>query len=764
MGFAVFRNNWDDTVGVIFSAPFESRPVLVLRHLIPNFHQIKPDLHPLDSTDLTGPHLYPGSADDDRQRGIPQNHAVYERTTGDMMSERGILTADLVFIHDTEEAGASRSGHEMTSPMYHVTPASPQSENTSKHEAAGTTSMETTVNKHGGISQRRCHASSGHAEVSSGYLAHRTPDSLRRPLADVLSNSSKESLLSEDSDQEKSWSTMRGSAIASPASFSRTVSPCSSVRSGAFTPSIIQIKKHFLAPGSSLLHIPQTCFSSCESLSSSVCPQSPPPAPRHRPPLTRLSLLTAILRKGRLPILSPALQRPYTPCWPMNPVTLSFCNACSAASSVASIPLEFSSRFSSSASIDSQNYNQNRAITSPILNEHSRACPQIKRIPETVCSSTPTWERVRSPPPPPVRTTVRPLAPQFCSKIKSVFTPKREETAGFSDTLQSNSPELKRSNLYVKGREDNSLKSPVSKSPKAIRDQEPLKCTRQPKSSLSKLQWLSQQLRSPSACSTQPSPSPAVRTETLSPLPHTTQRCTGSERNYTPSHSFHKTLSPSSCTPVVSSGWPTPINSPTPSPAPPIRDYTPSPSLSLRSTPSPRPGSGISDCGDREGKKRKPHKIKSSYKSLAAIPTNTLLLDQQNDSSIPKSLGRETKYASLGNLLPSAGADRKTFNYNKTKPGVIRPMTAIPRLTVEDEEEFHHNPFKQYFAKTDRKKADCSTPRTGGKTDCSSALSETLKDEEDPGKWFAVRDLQITEPGDAVGQSSSHSGACGTHI
>ncbi|KAM9804192.1 uncharacterized protein mlip [Neosynchiropus ocellatus] len=677
-----------------------------------------------------------------------ENHAVYERTAGDTMSERESLTADLVFIDDTEEGGVRHSGHEIQSQMYHVTPVTRQSENTSKHEAAGTTSMETTVNKHGGNSQQRCHASSGHAEVSSGYFAHRTPDSLRRPLADVLSNSSKESLLSDDSDQ-KSWSTVRGSAVASPASFSRTVSPCSSVRSGAFTPSIIQIKKHFLAPGSSLLHIPQTCFSSCESLSSAVCPQSPPPAPRHRPPLTRLSLLTAILRKGRLPILSPTLQRPYTPCWPMNPVTLSFCNACSAASSVASIPLEFSSRFSSSASIDSQNYTQNRAITSPILNEHSRVCPQTNRIPETVCSSTPTWERVRSPPPPPVRTTVRPLAPQLCSKMKSFFTPRREETAGFSDKLQSNSPERKRGNLYAKGREDNSLKSIVSTSPKAIKDQEPLKCTRQPKSSLSKLQWLSQQLRSPSAGSTQPSPSPAVRTETLSPLPHTTQRCTGSERNYTPSHSFHKTLSPSSRTPVVSSGWPTPISSPTPSPVPPVRDYTPSPSLSLRSTPSPRPGSGISDCSDREGKKRKPHKIKSSYKSLAAIPTNTLLLDQQAiDEQVERAVSpcdmaggtdfdthaemcspaqlrlqsqelyaeideilanshAPEKSASLGNLHPSVGADRKTYDYNKTKPGVIRPMTAIPRLTVEDEEEFHHNPFKQYFAKqSDRKKVE----------------------------------------------------------
>lgn len=35
----------------------------------------------------------------------------------------------------------------------------------------------------------------------------------------------------------------------------------------------------------------------------------------------------------------------------------------------------------------------------------------------------------------------------------------------------------------------------------------------------------------------------------------------------------------------------------------------------------------------------------------------------------------------------------------QTKPGVIRPMTAIPRLTVDDEEEFHPNPFRQFDVK-----------------------------------------------------------------
>lgn len=43
----------------------------------------------------------------------------------------------------------------------------------------------------------------------------------------------------------------------------------------------------------------------------------------------------------------------------------------------------------------------------------------------------------------------------------------------------------------------------------------------------------------------------------------------------------------------------------------------------------------------------------------------------------------------------------------KTKPGVIRPMTAIPRLTLEDEDEFHPKPFRQFAGKqtrTDKKR------------------------------------------------------------
>lgn len=488
--------------------------------------------------------------------------------------------------------------------------------------------METAVYKQGGLSQQQCYDTSGLSGVSSGYYANRVSEDRVSPTnsADLFPTpaSSRESILSE-------------------ASFSRTVSPCSSVLSGIFSPAVVQIKRHFLAPGSSLL---QTPYSSCESLSSSLCPQSPPPPlPRHRPPLTRLSLLTAILRKGRLPVLSSSLQRPYTPCWPVNPVTLSFCKACSAASSVASIPLEFATRFSSSASIDSQSHvhkEVNKGVTSPPpvqpseLSRTPNFQSQVKKCSEKIQSkSEPSWEQVVSPAA--EKSSTLPRAPLFCSNFKSAPPPKRggidsPASQKLHHTSISISPELKPSNIhrFPQGHEENHLKNTIiSSPPKLINKQEfsaPQKWTPPPNPSLSKLRSLSQQLRSPPVCLSPPPPpplqpprshsrSPGVpRSDTASPLAPSqnttrTLESWGSCPTSKPAkiNTSHSLLSPSRYTPIVFPGWPSPTDTPTPtpSPAPPVKSFTPSPSVSLRSTPSPRPGSGISDYGDMEGKKRK---------------------------------------------------------------------------------------------------------------------------------------------------------------
>ncbi|XP_028324420.1 muscular LMNA-interacting protein [Gouania willdenowi] len=659
---------------------------------------------------------------------------------------------------------------------------SAQSENTTQRYA----SMVTAAGTHRDISQTQCHDTPRKNEVSLGYFSDKAKQSEERMsptnYRDLFPTpaSSSESILSECSDK------VAFPSITSPFSLSRTVSPCSSVRSGLFSPAVVPIKRHFLAPGSSLINISQTCFSSCESLSSSSCPQSPPP--RHRPPLTRLSLLTAILRKGRLPVLSSELPRPYTPCWPVNPVTLSFCNACSAASSVASIPLEFSSRFSSSTSIDSQSdvhREAHRCTTAPPLQDSSsQSKTPLKRFSDQIRpSSAPKWERAFSPPPKKSSTLARVPLPQFSSNIKSISSPKRETRNNAIPQKLSNTnidfyqtPEQISSgfhNFNKDSLQSNPRKGIPSATNRFVEPDPPApkKLIHKPNSSLSKLHSLSQRLRSSPVYPShlQPSRSCASISSAVSPLSpvQNVNRISGGSclhiKSAMHSEGLPKSHSPSpSCyTPVVFSGWLSPSNTPTPtpSPAPTVRDLTPSPLLSLPCSPSPRPGSGISDCSDGEGKKRKTHKIKSSYKSFAAIPTNTLLQDQQvideqverrhnscgrldegvdthalmcspaelrqqsdelyaaiddilatsipessrststkpvvqqNKTHRPKLLGRETKYASLCSLHPSA--ERKLMHDEKTKPGITRPMTAIPRLTLENEDEFHLDRFKQ---------------------------------------------------------------------
>lgn len=210
-------------------------------------------------------------------------------------------------------------------------------------------------NKHPDLSRLGFHNTLVGAEVSSGLFL-KSPSQREEVLSpassiDFLTSpaSSKESILSETWDKEKSWSALHMlSPNSSPDPFSRTVSPCSSIRSGAFTPSVVKIKRHALAPGSSLLQMSSTCETPCcDSRGNSPCPLSPRGG--HRPPPTQLSLLTAILRKGRLPVLSTTLQRPYSPCWPITSVSMTSCLACSAASAISSMNM---SKVKSCSSID----------------------------------------------------------------------------------------------------------------------------------------------------------------------------------------------------------------------------------------------------------------------------------------------------------------------------------------------------------------------------------------------------------------------------
>ncbi|XP_056147458.1 muscular LMNA-interacting protein [Lampris incognitus] len=715
-----------------------------------------------------------------------------ETAARDTMTDGGLFKAEVIYIKDSEEGGAGNTVRGEARPHLthlpdHVNlpPTSPASHVAHEYTAGrcngGPASMETAVDKHGGISQQQCHQISPAAEVSSGFFANRLPASENRtsPANSVdlfpTPASSRESILSEGWDKERSWCSNRASPTSS---FSQVASPCSSVRSGVFSPAVVQVKRHSLAPGFSLVHMPSSCFSSSESLSSSSCSagaRSPPP--RHRPPLTRLSLLTAILRKGRLPVLSAALQRPYSPCWPVNSVTLSSCKACSAASSVASIPFEVSSRCPTRASADDHASSHHpresyRYANAPPPVMHSRQVDS--KGPQTTITrgsyqphlnNGPRWQRVVSPPPaqslpesfaresktnvqpqvqmPPIRSPQPKLPPNlaFPKETSEPKTPQRHlhsyvkcatpESREFkpADTQMDFGGRAAENNTrftYLTKSGSPSPKPPDVKGTSVLNDKAP----RPDSSSVSRNALLSLQPESLPTCPTDPhpplksrpassvrryvdsvSPPPAPpcigRGEAMAAAGQSSPKSAGNRRPRTASRA--DCLSPSRYTPIAFPGWPSPSHSPpstpdrftlTPSPALTLYDLTPSPSLSLRSTPSPRLWGGVSDCNDREGKKRKPHKIKSSYKSLAAIPTNTLLLDQQKklqSMSLPRNLGSQT---------------------TNTKPGVIRPMAAIPRLSEENSEEEHRpNPFRQYLleppAPHDRKLEDTWGVETG---------------------------------------------------
>ncbi|XP_049593054.1 muscular LMNA-interacting protein isoform X3 [Syngnathus scovelli] len=733
----------------------------------------------------------------------------YEKTSGETMSDGKILTAEIIFIKESLESGEGIETKINKSPLAQVicsqasTSLGGQSENTLKH--SGTASMETTANKHQSLSQQWGHNSSGRVEVSSVFSPEK-PSTMSATCSAHVSPtlaSSRESILSESWDRDKCWPAMPLSSLGSPTSLSRTVSPWSSVRSGVFSPAVVQIRKHALAPGSSLVHLAQSCFSSCDSLASSICPQSP--SFRHRPPLTRLSLLTAILRKGRLPVLSASLQRPYTPCWPVNPVTLTFCKACSAASSVASIPLALSSPFSSSTSLDSQTFAHREPIRSvpshptELPNEHSRPRTPVKRCSgEIRPRSVPKWEEVISPPRLESSVLSRDPPLRLCSKLKNVPPSYKEISLQHSYVFKR--PEQKPSFAHMY----------LSSTGECIHPtlvQQPVEKSRRSNSSLSKLRVLSERLRSPSPCSPLSSPSHSLS-------------ASGTTSPALPSLPKAPSLTLSRYTPVSFSGSPSPIGSPTPTPSPAtlFRDLTPSPSFSLRSTPSPRPGSGISDCSDKEGKKRKiideqvqsenilkrgdqshedthaemcsPAQLRQQSEELYATideiladsnpqnktATKVLVTDGSLRNKSAKSLGRETKYASLSSMHPSGSVEKRLMDSKKTKSGIVRPMMTIPRLSKEDG-GYRHCPFREtdVYSGLKGNPNPCKEESVGledmrGNGHTSRKHQVLQKERTSETSPFTVCELQIIEPdgqlGHFEGDASAplRSEAYGTHI
>ncbi|XP_016112276.1 uncharacterized protein YMR317W isoform X5 [Sinocyclocheilus grahami] len=715
------------------------------------------------------------------------------------MAEEGVYKAEVVYVQDPEEGQLEETLKNTTQseilsadnltlkPL--TTLAGLHAESGSITPEPSPATMETTDNKHPGISQLSFHNTSQAAEVSSGLFlnssAQREEALSPASSMDFFTSpaSSKESILSEDWDKERSWSGLHMfSRDGSPGPFSGTVSPCSSIRSGAFTPSVVRIKRHSLAPGSSLLQMSSACETPCcDSRATSPCPFTP--RARHRLPPTQLSLLTAILRKGRLPVLSSAFQRPYTPCWPISPVNVSSCSACSAASSVAPMNV---SKAKSCTSIDRprtescqvskkqlrkpdhsslsvlspdeiplmkpperldscQHFTSTSHIVSPTKHSPSPSLPRVQptnshlsksghkgnRLPTVpsslLCSSL---SRMNSSSPkssslscfspenqknPSVSVdrlaSIEPNKP-LASLMQNDETKSNDRSEKYSLALKQGQKSSELANApYLKDRGsssdnlDSSVSKPALNSCKSSsfptlkhtieshsNSISPVLSHKESKQNIGGKSDIERVHLSSPAFRLSPSPRPVGLTR-LSYTPPTSPACP-------PVHPNSRSSTPDRCTL-------------SPSPAVPSRQLSPSPSYSFCSSPSPSLWGSTPDCADGDCKNRKTYKIKSTYKALAAIPTNTLLLEQQaldeevnkKEASFnpadnyswedphaemcsPAQLRQQTAelYATIDEVLEDS--------IQRTKPGVIRPVIATSRFT--DDEEFHPNPFKSH--------------------------------------------------------------------
>ncbi|XP_059422802.1 muscular LMNA-interacting protein [Carassius carassius] len=651
------------------------------------------------------------------QTSRPNKTSQEPGDTEKSMAEEGVYKAEAVYVQDPEEGQLEEMLKNTTQkeilstdnltlkPL--TTLAGPHTESGSITPEPSLATIETSDNKHPGISQLGFQNTSQAAEVSSGLFLNSS--SQREEALSPASSmdfftspaSSKESILSEGWDKERSWSALHMfSRDGSPGPFSGTVSPCSSIRSGTFTPSVVRIKRHSLAPGSSLLQMSSACETPCcDSRVSSPCPLTP--RARHRLPPTQLSLLTAILRKGRLPVLSSAFQRPYTPCWPISPINVSSCSACSAASSVAPMTV---SKAKSCTSIDRPHTeycqvsktqlrkpdHSSLSVSSvvktpyeiPLMKPPERR-DSCQHFTSTSCIVSPT-KNIPSPSLPGVQPTNShlsksghkgnrlPTVPSslLCTSLSRMISssPKSSSLSCFSHgNLKNPSVSVDRPASMEPNKPLASLmQNDETKSPDRS-EKYSLALKQGPKSSeLSNAPFLKDTASSsdnldssvskPAQNSCKSSSFPTLKhtielhNNSISPvLSHKESKQNiffqnGGKRDVERVHLSSPTprqvgLTRLSYTPPASPAYP-PVHlssrsstpdryTLSPSPAIPSRQLSPSPSHSFCSSPSPSLWGSAPDCADGDCKNIKTYKIKSTYKALAAIPTNTLLLEQQ---------------------------------------------------------------------------------------------------------------------------------------
>ncbi|KAG5831179.1 hypothetical protein ANANG_G00301080 [Anguilla anguilla] len=470
--------------------------------------------------------------------------------------------------------------------------------------------METANDKHRSTDVRGCDASFG-SKVSPGLLLNQVPDKWTTLISDrgvthsaeLLETpaSSRESVLSED------WFGPRVlSSEGSPASLSRTISPCSSV-----------------------------------SLASSPCPPSPGTGRAwHRPPPTQLTLLTAILRKGRLPVLSSVQQRAYSPCWPISAVSLSSCSACNAAAKLAL----FCPGVARSGKAQT-------AIAAP----QREALHMLTHGPESQCL------RCLTPPPSPdlfESNTFDP--PRSCAPNPAC----RLSPSPWTPTL-SPSPSA---SLCTLG-----LLSPLPDSHSSTPDR--LSLSPSPATS-------SRDLLTPS-----PSVSPSL-SPSASPVPKSDSDRAGRKRKYKIKSSYKAFAAIPTNTLLLEQQA--------------IDDKVEKEGCPLEAEADRVTETHSEMCSPAQLRQQSEELYAAIDQVLldplpmhrsqsAPLPSETLEDAEvpRRLTSLPRSAGRETKYA-IFHLQPSGSAER-----NLTKPGVIRPVTVIPKLT-EEEEDFP-NPFRQQY-------------------------------------------------------------------
>ncbi|TSN48469.1 Muscular LMNA-interacting protein [Bagarius yarrelli] len=574
-----------------------------------------------------------------------EDHGAPEGKTTDEC----IYKAEVVYISDTKPQEISEHSETQThkftaksavAPQFTKAVADAETSCTSPKTYTGT--LDKTDNKHALTPQLVCHTIG--ADINSSQSQREEEVFSPVSSVDIFTSpfSSRESILSEGWEQETGWSAFQ---TLSPRG---SVSPCSSVRSGAFTPSVMRIKCHKLAPASSLMQMPLTsCHThDCNRHIASPCPLST--HARHRPPPTHLSLLTAILRKGRLPVLSSALKRPYSPCWPISPVNVSSCMACSAASNIAPIVGQRAKSCVSKSTTCTESSCKARpktAKTEPVLHIDQN------REEEIIDVNVSTIYEARS--------RISPTTKGRSSLTLSSYSPLVSPPANLSKPTNKGIHDSTEINLLL----GTSSYRPVSFSPESkldfqihrnghkshepspvwnIRNTNPYQTT---SSDLKCMQVAHKRSPTPD-----PVPSQLSQDSLTSAVPKHTVVRPGSHLHKDELEKSHSSLifqhppSPSvaglthfsnthSVSPVVSSPRPVSCtstsdrNTLSSSPVISYRHFSPSPSYSFCSSPTSSLRNFSPDHMDRGSKK--PYKIKSTYKALAAIPTNTLLLEQQ---------------------------------------------------------------------------------------------------------------------------------------